>query len=141
LLTAEEMLLPDTMKPYSFKDALAHLAHWEARMLIWIEASRRGETPVVPEEGYTMKTMGAFNLYVLELHKDEPLDQVRAWFDETHRQFMAFAGKVSEEEMLAPGYFAFTGDSLLYNWYSAYAAHDAWARKKMQAWLKQQGRR
>jgi hypothetical protein len=139
-LTAEEMLLPETMKPYSFKDALAHLAHWEARMLVWIDISRRGDTPVVPQDGFTMKTEGDFNLYVLDLHKDEPLEQVRAYFDETHRQFMAHAEKVTEEEMLTPGYFAFTGKSPLYSWYSAYAAHDAWARKKMQAWLKQQGR-
>jgi hypothetical protein len=139
-LSVEDMLLPETMKPYSFKDALAHLAHWEANMLVWIDTSRRGETPAVPEEGYTMKDESGFNLYVLALHKDMSLEQARAYFDETHHRFMAHAELVTDEEMLSPGYFAFTGKSPLYSWYSAYANHDAWARKKMQAWLKQQGR-
>jgi hypothetical protein len=49
---------------------------------------------------------------------------------------MALMESIAEEEILNPGPFPWTGNSPLYNWLSAYAAHDRWGKNKIRAWRK-----
>jgi hypothetical protein len=135
-LTADEMLLPGAVGPWSVKDVLAHLADWEARMPGWVAASRRGETVQTPEPGLTWKQVDAVNQRIYERHRDRPLDEVLAYFRETHDEFMAMVETMPEEEMLERGRYAFTGGSAVYDWLTAYAAHDLWGKTKLRAWIK-----
>src|SRR5450756_2710821 len=50
--TPEEMVRPGVIGTWSIKDTLAHLLEWQKMLMDWYEAGLRGETPVVPAEGY-----------------------------------------------------------------------------------------
>jgi hypothetical protein len=137
-LSREEILQPNTMGEWSFKDVLAHLAHWEAFLPDWIAASRRGERVETPAPGLTWKDLGVLNQLIYEAHRDQSLEDVLEYFRATHTRFMALVESLTDEEILTPGYYAFTGGGSLYDWLNAYAAHDLWGKSKIRQWLKAQ---
>ena len=85
------------------KDVLAHLADWEAHMPGWWAATRRGEAVPEIEEGFSWQQIDEFNERVYLRHRDRTLAEVRAYFDETRRRFMAMVEAMPEEEMLRGG--------------------------------------
>jgi hypothetical protein len=138
-LKPEDMLKPGVVEKASVKDTLAHLADWEAHMLVWVEAARRGEEVSTPDTGLTWKQLDVFNERIYAAHCDQPLDEVFEYFRSVHEQFMAMMEAMPEEEMLTPGYYPFTGKGAIYNWLAAYAAHDLWGKTKIRIWMKDQG--
>ena len=137
-LSREDIVRPETMGEWSFKDVLAHLAHWEAFWPDWIAASRRGEEVETPAPGLTWKDLHILNQRIYEEHCDQPLDDVLEYFRSTHTQFMALTESLTDEEVLTPGFYAFTGGGSLYDWLNAYAAHDLWGKKKIREWMRTQ---
>jgi hypothetical protein len=137
-LSREDILRPNTVGQWSFKDVLAHLAHWEAFLLDWVPASRRGEKVEVPAPGLTWKDVHTLNQRIYEEHRDQSLEDVLEYFRATHDRFMALAEALTDEETLTPDYYAFTGGGSLYDWLNAYAAHDLWGKSKIRQWLKAQ---
>lgn len=131
-LTPEQMLQPDAIGKYSIKDVLAHLAEWESFMPDWVEASRRGEI----FEGPDFKKTDELNERIYQKLKDRPLDEVLAYFRSIHREFMVMAEAMPEDEMLAPGRYAFLGGGSIWDWFNAYAAHDLWGKTKIRKWMK-----
>jgi len=87
-LTPAEMIQPGCVGEWSAKDVLAHLADWEGRMVPWVEASRRGEAVETPEPGLTIRQLKIVNARIYERHRDRTLEDVLAYFRDTHRQFM-----------------------------------------------------
>jgi hypothetical protein len=130
-LSADAMLQPGVVGQWSVKDILAHLADWEARMPVW--------TVETPEPGLTWKQLSIVNRRIYEAHRDWPLEEVLDYFRSTHRRFMAMVEAMPEDEMLAPGRYAFTGKGAVYDWLSGFAAHDLWGKTKIRAWMKAQG--
>jgi hypothetical protein len=139
-LSREDILRSNTMGEWSFKDVLAHLAHWEAFLPDWIAASRRGGSVEIPAPGLTWKDLNILNQRIYEEHCDQSLEDVLEYFRATHTRFMALAESLTDAEMLTPDYYAFTGGGSLYDWLNAYAAHDLWGKRKIRQWLKVQGR-
>jgi len=139
-LSREEILKPNTVGKWSFKDVLAHLAHWESFLPDWIAASRCGENVEIPAPGLTWKDLDILNERIYEAHRDQSLEDVLEYFRATHARFMALAESLTDEEVLTPGYYAFTGGGALYDWLNAYAAHDLWGKGKIRKWIKAQGR-
>jgi hypothetical protein len=137
-LSREDIIRPNTMGEWSFKDVLAHLAHWEAFFPDWIAASRRGERVETPAPGLTWKDLDVLNQRIYEAHCDQPLDDVLEYFRSTHTQFMVLAESLTDEEVLTPDYYAFTGGGSLYDWLNAYAAHDLWGKRKIREWIRAQ---
>jgi hypothetical protein len=86
-LTPQNYLMPGVVGEWSVKDILAHLAHWEARMPVWIEAARRGDPVETPSPGLTWQQLDLFNQQIYAEHRDQSLDEVMAYFQDTHRQF------------------------------------------------------
>ncbi|MDE3090017.1 MAG: ClbS/DfsB family four-helix bundle protein, partial [Chloroflexota bacterium] len=56
-LSRDEMLQPGVVGESSVKDVLAHLADWEARMPVWIQAARSGDRVESPEPGLSWKQL------------------------------------------------------------------------------------
>ena len=137
-LVPEDMLKPGVVGEWSTKDVLAHLADWEAHMLVWVEAARGGDPVASPDPGLTWQQLDVFNQRVYERHRDEPLEAVIEYFHDTHRQFMALVEAMSEEEMLTPSRYPFLGRDTIYKWLGAYAAHDVWGKAAIRKWLKAQ---
>lgn len=134
-LSEDDMLQTGVVAKSSIKDVLAHLADWEERMPIWIEASRRGDPVACPEPGLTWQQLGLLNERIYKAHREETLDQVREYFRRVHAEFMEMVETMSESEMLTRGRHPFIGTSTVYNWLNAYAAHDLWAKTKIRKWM------
>ncbi len=135
-LSETEMVQPGAVSEWSVKDVLAHLADWEAHMLVWLEKARCGEKVESPDPGLKWNQWDKFNARVYEAHKDQPLDEVQKYFQDTHEQFMAMVESMPEEEMLERGRYAFIGKGMVYTWLGYYAAHDAWGKTEIRKWLK-----
>ena len=118
------------------KDVLAHLADWEAHMPLWLDAARQGDAVAEIETGLNWKQFEAFNERIYARHRDQTLDEVLAYFHGTHRAFMDMVAAMPEAEMLERGRYAFIGKGAVYDWLSAYAAHDRWAKTHLLQWLK-----
>ncbi len=134
-LDPQDMLKPGVVGEWSVKDVLAHLADWEAHMLVWVEAARGGDPVASPDPGLTWQQLDVFNQRVYERHRDQTLEAVIEYFHDTHRQFMALVEAMPEEEMLTPGRYAFLGQDTIYKWLGAYAAHDVWGKAAIRKWL------
>ena len=137
-LSREDIIRPNVVGEWSLKDVLAHLAHWEAFWPDWIAASRRGEEVETPAPGLTWKDLHILNQRIYEEHCDQSLDDVLEYFRTTHTEFMALTESLTDEEVLTPGFYAFTGSGSLYDWLNAYAAHDLWGKKKIREWIRAQ---
>jgi hypothetical protein len=135
-LTPEQMVETGVVGDWSIKDVLAHLADWEAHMPLWIGAAREGDPVAEIESGLNWKQFKAFNQRIYERHRDQSLSRVMDYFRETHREFMEMVETMPEEEMLAQGRYAFIGKGAVYDWLSAYAGHDRWAKSHIRNWLK-----
>jgi hypothetical protein len=135
-LSPEEMLQPGVVESWSVKDVLAHLADWEAHMPVWVAAARRGEAVDSPDPGLTWTQLDVLNQRIYEAHRDQSLDEVLEYFRTTHDQFMEMVEAMPEEEMLARGRYAFTGNAAVYDWLNAFAAHDLWGKTKIRTWVK-----
>jgi hypothetical protein len=139
-LSRRDMLRRGVVGESSAKDVLAHLADWEARMPVWMEAARRGDPVESPEPGLTWKQLDILNERIYEGHRSQSLDEVLEWFRCTHVRFMEMVKAMPEEEMLARGRYAFTGKGAVYDWLNAYANHDLWGKAKIREWAKTHGK-
>jgi len=126
-LTAEELVFPASMGDWSVKDILAHLVDWEQRCIGWYEMGKRGETPVTPEPGYKWSQLAALNQKYYQLHKDQPLAEIQAQFQNSFRQIKTLLEAMPEAELVTPGYYAWTGKSalLVYFYYNT-SSHYRW---------------
>ncbi len=137
-LSPRDMVKPGVVVKWSVKDILAHLADWEARMPVWIEAARRGEPVETPEPGLTWKQLSIVNQRIYERHCHQSLEEVLDYFRTTHANLMELVQDMPEDEMLTPELYAFTGKNTVYGWLSGFAAHDLWAKTKIRKWMQGQ---
>ncbi len=133
-VSPREMVVGGVVGASSVKDVLAHLADWEAHMLVWLAAARAGQAVPGPEAGLSWRPLKEFNRRIYEAHRDEALDVVLASFRQDHERFMAMVAAMPEEEMLARGRYALTAGKALYDWLVQYAEHDAWGTKRIGDW-------
>jgi len=135
-LSSQDMLLSSVVGEWSVKDVLAHLADWEAHMLIWVEAARSGDQVKSPDPGLTWRQLDIFDERIYAVHRNQPLDNVLEYFHTTHNQFMVMVEAMPDEEMLTRGFYAFTGKAAVYNWLVSYARHDLWGKTEILKGLK-----
>lgn len=95
------------------KDIMAHISDWERRFLRWVEAGRRGEVVERPEPGITWAEEDWLNQMIFERHRSRSLNDVRAEFAAAYRAIYAAIAAMSEDELFAPGYYAWSGDEPL----------------------------
>ena len=135
-LTPAQMEVPGVVGASSVKDVLAHLAEWEALCLGWVAATLRGDQPAVPAPGVTFGNLDPLNRQIYLKYKDCSVDEVLNFFRDTHQQFLVLLDGLTEEQVLKPGTFPWTGKSAFYGWIAAYANHDLWGKTKIRAWRK-----
>jgi hypothetical protein len=136
LLSKEEMLRHGVVGNWSIKDILAHLADWQARMPLWMTQARHGEVVEAPAPGLSWQQLSILNQKIYEAHRKKSLTVVIQYFHETFDNFMKMAEATPEEEIMERGRYAFIGKGAVYNWLSAYAAHDIWGKTKIRNWIK-----
>ena len=135
-LTSAQMLIPGVVNDQTVKDVIAHIMEWEAMFFPWYEASLRGETPGVPAEGFTWHDLPIVNRRIYEKHCARPLEDILVDFHAVHRRLEETVDAMLPEQRETPGVFSFTGGATIIDTMKAYAAHDMWAKRKIQAWIK-----
>jgi hypothetical protein len=68
---------PGVEGEWSIKDILAHIAAWEARLTVWLEAALRGERAARPEPGLTWDAMDDLNEQTYLANRERPLTEVQ----------------------------------------------------------------
>jgi hypothetical protein len=125
---------------WSIKDLFAHLAEWHEMFLQWHRRGVAGETPAMPAEGYKWNQTPVLNRAIWQKRKDESWKKVRADFDKSYAEVLSLAKKLSERQLLTPGYFAWTKRHPLTSYLAPNTCmHYRTASKILKRWLRQQG--
>jgi hypothetical protein len=93
------MLAPNVEGTWSIKDTLAHLTAWMKRILRWFQELENGQTPSIPEKGYTWKDVDALNDAQSAKDSTRSLDDVLADFHNTYHDVYRFLLALSEEDL------------------------------------------
>ena len=139
MFTPDQMIQHGVVGEWSIKDVLAHLADWETHMPVWVAAARQGDPVSEIETGLNWTQFDEFNQRIYERHKNQSLKEVLAYFHDIHLEFMEMVDAIPEEEMLERKRYPFLDKGAIYDWLSAYAGHDRWAKTHIRKWLKNAG--
>ena len=90
----------------SARDIVAHITGWEQRLIGWLAAAARGETPQIPEPGATWDDMDGLNARDFKANYDRPLDDVLADSRRSFQQLLERVVAFSEVELTDPGRYA-----------------------------------
>jgi hypothetical protein len=104
-LNDQEMVKPGVIGEWSTKDILAHLVDWEQRFLGWYQAGLRGEIPQTPAPGMTWRDLDKLNQLIFDEHKDQPLNEVKADFQNSYQQILGTVRAIPEEGIFPVGIF------------------------------------
>lgn len=127
-LTDQQMEISGACEAWSVKDILSHLTDWEQRGLRWYGAGLKGEVVKTPDENYNWRQLPALNHEIYLKYKDKDLADVRQDFQASFEEMMAAIDGMTEEELFSPGFYAWTGNSLLRDYVNANtASHYRWA--------------
>lgn len=136
-----DMTQPGVIGQWSVKDVLAHLVAWETMFRNWYAAGLRGEVPEIPAPGLTWGQLDVLNQQIYERYRDHPLDQVLAEFRESYQTTLETVQAMTEGELFAQGYYAWTQGELLAGYVSANTgSHYRWAKTGIRKWLRAKGK-
>jgi hypothetical protein len=107
-LSDADLTQPGQNGDLSVKDTLAHIAEWEQICLGWYRTGQRGEIP-----DFDSATVDRLNRAIYEKHRDHPLADVRAWFEESYQAMLGAINTMTAEEIFAVGRYAWTGSEPL----------------------------
>jgi len=122
---------------WAIQDHLVHIGAWEHWLLALFE--RRDRLGAMGAAGVG-KTVDEVNAAVYEKHRDETLEQARAYFDDAHDQLMAVLDAQSTEDFERPYHVFFEpaeGESstqpvlvaVAANTYEHYDEHTGWIKE------------
>lgn len=120
---------------WSICDLLAHLAEWHRMFLRWFAEGQRGETPALPAPGYKWSETPRLNRAIQEKHRGRAFSSVRDEFESTHDEVLGLVRGLSEEELLEPGRWRWTGKNPLVTYVGANtASHYRFAQRVIKRW-------
>ncbi|MCP4663183.1 MAG: ClbS/DfsB family four-helix bundle protein [bacterium] len=103
---------------WSVKDLLAVRAWWTENVIDWIEAGRRGETPITPAEGYRWNETPRLNADVVKAARRESYRCVRARLARGFERVVRTIETLDDRELLGVGVFAWSGKYPISRWIS-----------------------
>lgn len=122
---------------WSVHDLLAHLAEWHTLFLRWHDVGLSGAPAQMPAPGYKWNETPRLNRAIQAKHRLRPLAEVRADFAATYEEILGLARALSEDQLLRPGHFTWTGKNPLVVYLGANtASHYRFAKKVLRRWLK-----
>lgn len=101
-LTPEQMGRPVLPGGWSAKDALAHIAAWEGRMLHLIDLAVHNQAPEPGELVFSQEDIDQFNEKTFVQNRDHPLDDVQADFQRSYAQSMQVIAGLPDGELFGP---------------------------------------
>lgn len=110
------------VEDWTVKDLLAVRAWWTERVVEWIEAGRRGETPPTPAPGYRWNETPRLNSDIVRAARDELYLDIRARLDRGVERVLATILALDDRELLSAGVFAWAGKWPISRWLSINSA-------------------
>lgn len=98
-LSPAQLTTPGVNGDWSIKDILVHVATWQARAALILEAASRGETPRLTPPVTNEEEMDRFNDEIFLTHRTQPLDDVWSSFRASYQQLLAATEVLSEEDL------------------------------------------
>lgn len=133
----KDMATPCACEDWSVKDILSHLTDWEQRGLHWYRAGCEGKVPKTPDEQFNWRQLPALNHQIYLKYRDKDLADVLRDFATSFEETMAAIDAMTEEELFTPGFYAWTGNSLLRDYVNANtASHYRWASKLIKKFIR-----
>jgi len=125
---------------WRIKDLLAVRAWWTERVVDWIEAGRRGESPMTPAPGYGWRETPRLNADIVRLSRAEPLDVLRKRLDRGYERVRSTIDALDDVELLDVGSFGWAGRWPIARWISINTARQyTTARSYMRRALRGRG--
>lgn len=143
LLTPRQMTRPGvTRGGWSVKDILAHLVAWQELNLGWYAAGVRGETPVMPAPGYTLRELPRLNAMLYRKHHRRSLLAVTRDYQVYHKRVVDLIASLPDADLVTLGRYSWTGPSWTLSDYlrASTAAHYLWARTRIRRWWRAQSK-
>lgn len=121
---------------WSVKDVLAHLVEWQQMNLDWYAAGVRGETPVIPAPGFTLRELPRLNEQIYRKHHRRPLAAVMRDYQAYHERVVQLIESLTDADLVTLNRFSWTGPSWTLSDYlrASTAAHYLWARTRIRRW-------
>ena len=118
----------------NLRDILIHLYEWHQLLLNWVSSNEKGEeAPYIPAP-YNWRTYGEMNVAFWKKHQDTTLEEAKQMLEKSHREVMALAERLTNEELFTKGAFKWTGGNMLGSYFvSDTSSHYNWAMKKLKA--------
>jgi hypothetical protein len=124
---------------WTIKDLLAHLTEWEQMFLTWYRDGCDGVAPVLPAPGFKWNETPKLNRAIRRKHLHKSVGLVRREFQSSSREIRALVERLSEDELLVPGCFAWTGKHPLATYLGPNTcSHYRFAAKVVRRWLRTQ---
>lgn len=87
---------------WTVKDHIAHLDAWERSMIAFLTGQPRHTGLGVAEDLYLTYDWDAINVVIFEQHRERPLTDVQAQFEQTHRQLLELLKPLGDDDLLKP---------------------------------------
>ncbi|MBC8078046.1 MAG: maleylpyruvate isomerase N-terminal domain-containing protein [Chloroflexales bacterium] len=98
-LSERQLTTPDPIALWSVKDHLAHLAVWANGMTALLKREPRYPAMGVDVATAQANEMDQLNDMFYRQHKDRPLGEVRAFFDQSHRDIRAAVAALDDADL------------------------------------------
>ena len=103
---------------WTVKDLLAVRVWWTENVVAWIEAGRRGETPVTPAEGYGWNETPRLNADIVRRSKRQSYRSILERLERGYRQVLRVIDVLDDRELLDVGAFSWAGKYPVARWLS-----------------------
>jgi hypothetical protein len=100
------------------KDLLAVRVWWSERVVDWIEAGRRGESPVTPSDRFKWNETPTLNAEVVRSARRDAYRSLRARLDSAHERVVHTIDSLTDRELLEVGAFSWAGKHSIARWLS-----------------------
>ena len=123
---------------WSIRDLVAHLSAWHEMFLRWYGEGAQGARPELPAPGYGWNQTPELNRAIWKKHKDRVWEDVWADFERGYEEILGIAEGLTEEELLEPGAYAWTGKNPLRTYLGANtASHYRFGIKVIKRWMRE----
>jgi uncharacterized protein (TIGR03083 family) len=119
-LTPAQWLQPGACGPWTPRDLLGHIVHWEQHFMADLECMKRGE----PLHEIQNEEVDAINAAAYQRYEDLSLEEMQAEFSRSHRQVLDWLRTVPEEDLRCPYLYKMTlGEFVEMDTWGHYAEH------------------
>lgn len=122
---------------WTVADLVTHLTAWHEFCLEWYLAGSQGRQVEMPAPGFNWSETPKLNREIQTRYCGAPPHASLDWFNTSHRKLVDLAASLTEDQLMMPGQYAWTGRNALVIYVAANtASHYRFAQKVLRRWLR-----